>query len=230
MIEFTTSLEDRVVELVHGLRAEVVSSNLDRVRAAIADAGRDPGEVEILAAVKYLPADELGALAQGGVTTVGENRAQELAIKHATGPPGLIWDFIGHLQSRKVRDVLPLVRYIHSVCSDSVLTQLARHAGPQTEVLVEVNTAGEDAKSGISPTDLPAFLKRCPVRVVGLMTMPPLAQQAEHSRRYFALLAQLAADHGLRHLSMGTSQDYLVAVQEGATIVRLGTTLYAGAP
>ena len=219
-----------MVEIVHGLRPEVVSSNLDRVRAAIADAGRNPSEVEILAAVKYLPVDELRPLAEGGVTIVGENRAQELAIKHASGPPGLTWDFIGHLQSRKVRDVLPLVRYIHSVCTDSVLSQLARHADPQTEVLVEVNTAGEDAKSGVEPAELPGFLERCPVRVVGLMTMPPLASQPEDSRRYFALLAQLAADHGLAHLSMGTSQDYLVAVQEGATIVRLGTTLYAGAP
>ncbi len=219
-----------MVELVHGLRAEIVSRNLERVRAAIADAGRDPSEVEILAAVKYLPAEELGALVEGGVTVVGENRAQELAIKHAAAPRGLTWDFIGHLQSRKVRDVLPLVRYIQSVCSDSALSQLARHGDPQTEVLVEVNTAGEEAKSGIAPAELPDFLERCPVRVVGLMTMPPLASEPEDSRRYFALLAQLAADHGLRQLSMGTSQDYLVAVQEGATIVRLGTTLYASAP
>ena len=129
-----------------------------------------------------------------------------------------------------MRDVVPLVRYIHSVCTDSVLGQLARHATGDTEVLVEVNVAGEDGKSGVVPDQLPGFLERCPVTVVGLMTMPPFTAQAEDSRRYFATLAELAAEHGLRHLSMGTSQDYLVAVQEGATIVRLGTTLYRGAP
>jgi uncharacterized pyridoxal phosphate-containing UPF0001 family protein len=219
-----------VVELVHGLRAQVVRSNLERIRDAIAGVGRDPGDVEILAAVKYVPLEELRALAEGGVTVVGENRAQELMLKTDASPEGLTWDFIGHLQSRKVRDVVPRVRYIHSVATDSVLAQLAHHASPETEVLVEVNVAGEQGKSGVAPAQLPAFLERCPVRVVGLMTMPPLAPRAEDSRPYFAILSELAADHGLRHLSMGTSQDYLVAVQEGATIVRLGTTLYAGAP
>jgi hypothetical protein len=219
-----------VVELVHGLSAERVRVNLERVREAIADAGREPDEVEILAAVKYVPLEELGALADGGVTLVGENRAQDLVRKTAAAPPGLTWDFIGHLQSRKVRDVVPRVRYIHSVASDSVLAQLALHASPETEVLVEVNVSGEPGKSGVAPAELPAFLERCPVRVVGLMTMPPLASRAEQSRRYFAILRELAGEHALRHLSMGTSQDYLVAVQEGATIVRLGTTLYADAP
>lgn len=219
-----------MVELVHGLSAEIVRSNLERVRDSIAATGRDPGGVEILAAVKYVPASELGALAEGGVTLVGENRAQELAAKSEGSPAGLTWDFIGHLQSRKVREVLPRVRYIHSVASDSVLAQLKRHARPETEVLVEVNVAGEQGKSGIAAAELPAFLERCPVSVVGLMTMPPLAPKAQDSRRYFAILSELAAEHGLQHLSMGTSQDYVVAVQEGATIVRLGTTLYAGAP
>lgn len=219
-----------MVEPVRGLRADIVRANLERVRDAIAGTGRDPGEIEILAAVKYVPVEELEALAQAGVTLVGENRAQELAVKSEASPPGLTWDFIGHLQSRKVRDVLPRVRYIHSVASDSALSQLARHGTPETEVLVEVNVAADKGKSGIAPAQLPDFLERCPVRVVGLMTMPPLASRAEDSRRYFAILSELAADHRLRHLSMGTSQDYLVAVQEGATIVRLGTTLYAGAP
>jgi uncharacterized pyridoxal phosphate-containing UPF0001 family protein len=122
--------------------------------------------------------------------------------------------------------VLPHVRYIHSVASDSVLAQLERHGTPETEVLVEVNIAGEEDKSGIAPAELDAFLERCPVAVVGLMTMPPLAEKPEDSRRWFAALAELAGERGLRHLSMGTSQDYVVAVQEGATIVRLGTTLY----
>jgi PLP dependent protein len=219
-----------MVELVHGLTAELVSTNLQRVREAIGDAGRDPEEVEILAAVKYVPLEELPALAEAGLTVVGENRAQDLKQKVGAGPPGLTWDFIGHLQSRKVSDVVPLVRYIHSVSSDSVLSQLARHGTAQTRVLVEVNVAGEEGKSGVAAGELAGFLERCPVAVVGLMTMPPQVARADDNRRHFAALAELAAEHGLAQLSMGTSQDYLVAVQEGATIVRLGTTLYESAP
>jgi uncharacterized pyridoxal phosphate-containing UPF0001 family protein len=155
-------------------------------------------------------------------------------VAKANAYPGrFTWDFIGHLQSRKVRQVLPHVRYVHSVASDSVLAQLARHGTADTEVLVEVNVAGEAGKTGIAPAELPAFLERCPVRVVGLMTMPPLASDPEHSRPHFAALWELAELEGLHHLSMGTSQDFTVAVQEGATIVRLGTILYApreGAP
>jgi pyridoxal phosphate enzyme (YggS family) len=216
-----------MVELIHGLSAVQVQTNLERIRERISSAGADPEQIEILAAVKYLPADELAALAEGGIRVVGENRAQELATKATAGPPDLTWDFIGHLQSRKVRDVLPLVRYIHSVASESVLEQLGRHATDSTRVLIEVNVAGEAGKSGIAPEALPSYLERCPVPVVGLMTMPPLARRPEDSRRHFAALRELADAHGLKQLSMGTSQDYEVAVQEGATIVRLGNTLYA---
>jgi hypothetical protein len=216
-----------VVEPVAGLRAETVAANLERVRAEIASTGRDPGEVQILAAVKYVPVGELGVLAEAGVEVVGENRAQDLVEKAEAYPGAFTWDFIGHLQSRKVRQVLPHVRYIETVASDSVLAQLERHAAPETEVLVEVNVAREAGKSGLDPGELPAFLERCPVTVVGLMTMPPLARDAEESRPYFAALRELAAVHDLRELSMGTSQDYVVAAQEGATIVRLGTSLYA---
>jgi uncharacterized pyridoxal phosphate-containing UPF0001 family protein len=138
----------------------------------------------------------------------------------------LTWDFIGHLQSRKVKQVLPYVRLVHSVASDSVLRELAKHGTPETEVLVEVNVAGEEGKSGVAPDELDDFIARCPARVVGLMTMPPLAGDPEASRPHFAALAQLAADRGLRELSMGTTQDYVVAAQEGATIVRIGTMLY----
>jgi len=216
-----------VARVISGLRAERVRANLERVRSDIARAGRDPHEVQILAAVKYVPVEELGVLAEGGIELLGENRAQDLALK-ADAYPGLFtWDFIGHLQSRKVRQVLPYVRYIESVASDSVLTQLARHASSETEVLVEVNIAREPGKSGIAPSELPAFLERCPVTVVGLMTMPPAVTDPEASRPHFAALRKLAQHHGLAHLSMGTSQDYVVAAQEGATIVRLGTTLYA---
>jgi uncharacterized pyridoxal phosphate-containing UPF0001 family protein len=209
-----------VAELIRGLEARRVADNLARIRGEI---GRDG--VQILAAVKYLAVEELGALAEAGVTVAGENRAQELEVK-ASAHPELTWDFIGHLQSRKVRQVLPYVRWIHSVASDSALTELGKHAAPDTEVLVEVNIAREEGKSGIDPGELDAFLDRCPVKVVGLMTMPPMAQRPEDSRRWFAALAQLAGERGLRELSMGTSQDYAVAAQEGATIVRLGTILY----
>jgi uncharacterized pyridoxal phosphate-containing UPF0001 family protein len=215
-----------VVDLINGLRAEVVRRNLERVRAEIADAGRDPAEVEILAAIKYLPAAELAALADGGVTVVGENRAQELIAKQDVAGDAFSWDFIGQLQSRKVRDLVGRVRYIHSVASDSVLTQLGRYGTAETEVMIEVNVAGEQGKSGIAPPDLPGFIERCPVSVVGLMTMPPRADDPERSRPYFAALRALADRHRLRHVSMGTSQDYVVAAGEGATIVRLGTSLY----
>jgi uncharacterized pyridoxal phosphate-containing UPF0001 family protein len=215
-----------VAELIRGLDAGVVRANLERVREEIAGTGRDPAGVEVLAAVKYVALEELGVLVEAGIAVAGENRAQDLEAK-AQAHPELTWDFIGHLQSRKVKQVLPLVRYVHSVASDSVLRQLERHATPETEVLVEVNVAEEEGKSGVAPAGLDDVIARCPARVVGLMTMPPLAADPEDSRRWFAALAELAGERGLRHLSMGTSQDYLVAVQEGATIVRLGTTLYA---
>jgi PLP dependent protein len=209
---------------VAGLDAERVRRNLDEVRAQLPD----PAKVTVLAAVKYLDAADLPALWEGGIRVVGENRAQALVEKAAAdvGEDGFTWHFIGHLQSRKVKQVLPLVRWIHSVASDSVLAELAKHGTPQTEVLVEVNVAGEEGKSGIAPADLPALLERCPATVVGLMTMPPFTERAEDSRRWFAALAQLAADHGLHELSMGTTQDFAVAAQEGATIIRVGSRLY----
>jgi pyridoxal phosphate enzyme (YggS family) len=215
-----------VVELVHGLDATRVRANLERARAAIASAGVDAASVEILAAVKYVPLPELGALAEAGLRVLGENRAQELVAKADAYPERFTWDFIGQLQSRKVRQIVPYVRYIHSVASDSVLAQLERHARPETKVLIEVNVSGEAGKSGVAPDELDAFLARCPVTVVGLMTMPPLAADPEQSRPYFAALRELAERRGLPQLSMGTSQDYVVAAQEGATIVRLGTNLY----
>jgi len=215
-----------VVELITGLRAETVRENLARVRSEIAGAGRNPAEVQILAAVKYVPAEELGVLAEAGVEIVGENRAQELVAKAEAYPGTFTWDFIGQLQSRKVRQVLPYVRYIETVASESALEQLGRYGTPDTEILIEVNVAGEAGKSGIAPSELPAYLERSPVKVVGLMTMPPLAPSPEASRPHFAALRELATEHGLAQLSMGTSQDYLIAVQEGATIVRLGTSLY----
>ena len=215
-----------MVDLIRGLDPAQVRANLEHVRSRIAGAGRDPDGVEILAAVKYVPLEELGVLAEAGLELLGENRAQDLVAKADAYPHRFTWDFIGQLQSRKVKQIIPYVRYIHSVASDSVLAQLARHRAARTEILVEVNVAGEAGKGGIAPAALPAFLERCPVPVAGLMTMPPLASDAEQSRPWFSALRELAQLHELRHLSMGTSQDYLVAVEEGATIVRLCMSLY----
>ncbi len=215
-----------MVDLIRGLEAARVRANLERVRSEIAGTGRDPGEVEILAAVKYVALEELGTLAEAGVSLLGENRAQDLVAKADAYPDRFTWDFIGVLQSRKVRQIVPYVRYIHSAATDSALAQLERHAGADTQVLVEVNVSGELGKGGIAPDELGDFIARSPVPVVGLMTMPPLASDPEDSRPHFQALRNLAGRHRLKHLSMGTSQDYLVAVQEGATIVRLGTSLY----
>ncbi len=207
------------------LEAHRVADNLARARERIAAAGADPAGVEICAAIKYVGVEELHALAQGGIELVGENRAQDLAAKHARMGDTFAWDFIGALQSRKVRDLAPLVRLIQSVASESALRQLERH--PVAEILVEVNVAGEEGKAGIDPAGLGDFIARSPVAVTGLMTMPPAVERPEDSRRHFARLAELAAEHGLERLSMGTSQDFEVAVAEGATIVRLGSVLYA---
>ncbi len=215
---------------VSGLTAAQVRANLAEVRerivAAAARAGRDPAGVEIVAAVKYVPVEQLGVLADAGVTVVGENRAQDLEAKVAVHGDAFRWDFIGHLQSRKVKQVAPLVQRIHSVCTDSVLEQLAKHAPPALRVLVEVNVAGEEGKGGVAPGQLAAFVERCPLPVAGLMTMPPLARRPQDSRRWFAALRELADAHELGELSMGTTQDYEVAVEEGATLVRIGTRLF----
>jgi len=209
-----------MVEPLRGLDPERVAANLEQAQEK-AGSG-----VEILAATKYVPIDEMGALAEAGVTLVGENRQQDLAAKRERWGDAFEWDFIGNLQSRKVKQLVPICRLIHSVASDSALAQLGRHARPETEVLVEVDVAGEEDKGGIPPARLAEFVEACPVRVSGLMTMPPFSPDPEASRPHFARLAELAAEHGLTRLSMGTSQDWEVAIEEGATIVRLGTALF----
>jgi PLP dependent protein len=206
--------------LIHGLDPVKVVANLERVRERAGEG------VEIIAATKYVPAGEMGALAEAGVGLVGENRQQDLEAKHARWGDAFEWDFIGTLQSRKVKRLLPICRLIHSVASDSALEQLGRHGDAATEVLIEVNVSGEEGKAGFAPAQLADVLERCPVSATGLMTMPPFSTDPEDSRPHFARLAELAAEHGLERLSMGTSQDWPVAVEEGATIVRLGTALY----
>ena len=217
-----------MVELIRGLDPARVAANLAHVRAQIDDAagGRD---VRILAATKYVPDEELPALARGGVELVGENRAQDLERKIAAHGTLFEWHFIGRLQSRKVKAIVPHVTLIHSLASCSALSQLRAHAErahPGLRVLLEVNVAREEGKAGIAPEEIGEYLAASPLPVAGLMTMPPLAADPEASRPWFAALRELAARHGLAELSMGTSQDFRVAAEEGATIVRIGTSLY----
>jgi pyridoxal phosphate enzyme (YggS family) len=210
-----------MAELIRGIQAARVRRNLEAVRERAGDG------VEILVATKYVDVAEMGELAEAGVTLVGENRLQDLEEKRERWGDAFEWDFIGALQSRKVRAIAPLVRMIHSLGSDSALAQLGRLEGAAPEVLVQVNVAGEEGKAGIAPAELAGFIERCPVDVSGLMTMPPFADDPEASRPHFARLAELASKHGLQQLSMGTSQDWQVAVQEGATTIRLGSSLFA---
>jgi PLP dependent protein len=228
-----------MVELIRGLSEDRIRASLERVRAEIAVASeRAPVSqatgarrgVEILAATKYVASGELPLLAGSGIRLVGENRAQDLQQKASEHGALFEWDFIGQLQSRRVRTIVPHVRMIHSLASDSALRELERHlalARPDLRVLLEVNIAREPGKAGLEPGQIEEFIARSPVPVAGLMTMPPLSERAEDSRRWFAALCELAAEHELVELSMGTSQDYRVAVEEGATIVRIGTSLYS---
>jgi pyridoxal phosphate enzyme (YggS family) len=207
-----------------------VAANAARVRSQIEEAarkaGRNPGDVELLAAVKYLPTERLQELADAGIELVGENRAQQLQEKAEAYPGIFRWHFIGQLQSRKVKEIVPHVELIHSVASESALRKLEQYGRPQTRILIEVNVAGEDSKAGIDPEELPRYIDNSPAEVVGLMTMPPFSADPEASRPYFASLRELAQAHGLTELSMGTSQDFPVAVEEGATIVRVGSVLF----
>ena len=176
--------------------------------------------VTVVVATKYVSADELGALAEAGVAVVGENRAQDLAEKHALYGDAFRWHFIGQLQSNKVKVVNRLCELVHSAGSDSAARRV------EIPVLLEVNLTGEESKSGVAPEEVGGFLERYPL-IRGLMTMPPLADDPEASRPSFQRLRELAEVHGLPDLSMGTSQDYRVAAEEGATYVRVGSTIFA---
>jgi pyridoxal phosphate enzyme (YggS family) len=176
--------------------------------------------VTVVAATKYVSVDELAILAEAGVEVVGENRAQDLEAKHARYGDAFRWHFIGHLQSRKTKTVNAICELCHSLASESAAKRL------EIPALVEVNLSGEESKSGIAPEHLPAFLELY-ADVRGLMTMPPETNDPEASRPYFSRLRELAEQHDLKELSMGTSQDWRVAVDEGATIIRLGSSLFA---
>ena len=192
---------------------DAVRRNLDRISAEVG-AG-----VTVVAATKYVSLEDMAALAEGGVEVVGENRAQDLEAKHAVYGDTFRWHFIGHLQSRKAKIVNGICELVHSLDSESAARRLAVPA------LVEVNLSGEETKSGIAPEQLDEFLALYPA-VRGLMTMPPLADDPDASRPYFRRLRELAAERGLVELSMGTSQDYRVAAEEGATLVRVGSSLF----
>ena len=194
------------------LIAAEVRERYERLREQVGDG------VTVVAATKYVSLEELGVLADAGVEVVGENRAQDLAAKHAAYGDTFRWHFIGHLQSNKVKLVNEICELVHSLDSDSAARRLTVPA------LLEVNLSGEGTKSGVAPGEVGAWLVRYPT-IRGLMTMPPLADDPETSRPWFRRLAALAAEHGLRELSMGTSQDWQVAVEEGATLVRVGSSL-----
>lgn len=178
-----------------------------------------PG-VTVVAATKYVSIEDMAALAEAGIEVVGENRAQALEAKHAVYGDAFRWHFIGHLQSRKAKVVNGICELVHSLDSESAARRLTVPA------LVEVNLSGEPTKSGVQPEELGALLSLYG-DVRGLMTMPPLADDPEASRPYFRRLRALADEHGLAEVSMGTSQDYRVGVEEGATMVRLGSILWA---
>ena len=197
--------------------SSAVAENYARIREEVGP------DVTVVAATKYVSADEMEMLVEAGVEVVGENRLQDLAAKHERYGDSFRWHFIGHVQSRKARDVSDLCELCHSLGSESAARRLTVPA------LVEVNLSGEDSKSGVPPETLTAFLaevRELGVDVRGLMTMPPLADDPEASRPYFRRLRELADEHGFQELSMGTSQDYRVAAEEGATLVRVGSVLY----
>jgi pyridoxal phosphate enzyme (YggS family) len=195
--------------------ADEVRSRYERIQAAVGDA------VTIVAATKYVSVEELAVLAEAGIEVVGENRAQELEAKHAVYADAFRWHFIGHLQSRKAKTVNAICELVHSLSSESAAKRL------EIPALVEVNLSGEETKSGVSEGELDALIAAYP-DVRGLMTMPPETDDPESSRPYFRRLRELAADRGLKELSMGTSQDYRIAVEEGATLIRIGSVLYRG--
>ena len=197
------------------MSADEVRSRYERIQAAVGDA------VTIVAATKYVSVEELAVLAEAGIEVVGENRAQDLEAKHAVYADAFRWHFIGHLQSRKAKTVNAICELVHSLSSESAAKRL------EIPALVEVNLSGEETKSGVSEGELDALIAAYP-DVRGLMTMPPETDDPESSRPYFRRLRELAADRGLKELSMGTSQDYRIAVEEGATLIRIGSVLYRG--
>ena len=197
------------------LSADEIRARLERIRGEVGP------DVTIVAATKYVDVGDMAVLAEAGIEVVGENRAQDLEAKHAEHGDAFRWHFIGHLQSRKAKVVNRLCELVHSLDSESAAGRL------EIPALLQVNLAGEETKSGVAPEEIPRFLGLYP-QIAGFSSMPPAASDPEQSRPYFRKLRELAEEHGLTQLSMGTSQDYKVAVEEGATMIRIGTVLYHG--
>jgi uncharacterized pyridoxal phosphate-containing UPF0001 family protein len=193
------------------LPAERIRERYELIRAQVGPA------VTVVAATKYVPLAEMSVLVEAGVEVVGENRAQDLEAKHAEYGDAFRWHFIGHLQSNKVKVVNGICELIHSLDSHSAARRL------EVPALLEVNLSGEASKSGVAPEEIADYLA---YGIRGLTTMPPAAADPEESRPWFARLRSLAAEHGLQELSMGTTQDFRVGAEEGATHVRVGSILF----
>lgn len=210
--------------------AATIAANLDHVEAEVAAAcarrGRRPEEVSICVATKYVDTQGMQALREAGVRIAAENRLQDMAAKQESLREAFEWHFIGAIQSRKVREIAERASVIHSLASESARDKLRDLPGAPPRVLVQVNVSGEDSKQGVRPEQLDEFIQGSPVAISGLMTMPPASDDPESARPYFAELARLAGDRELPELSMGTSQDYSVAVEEGATLIRVGSVLF----
>jgi pyridoxal phosphate enzyme (YggS family) len=197
----------------------VTAESVRRAYEALkAEVGSD---VTVVAATKYVPLEQMGMLAEAGIEVVGENRAQDLERKHAEFGNAFRWHFIGHLQSNKAKVVNQICELVHSLDSDSAARRLTVPA------LLEVNLSGEESKSGVAIDEIAQYVERYP-SIRGLMTMPPFTEDPDDSREWFRRLRDLAATHGLHELSMGTTLDWRVAVEEGATLIRLGSTLFRG--
>lgn len=210
--------------------AETVRTNLAAIEARVAQAcqtaDRDPSSVRICAATKYADAAGMTALAEAGVKIAAENRLQDMIAKQDAMGDAFEWHFIGAIQSRKIREIAGRVSTIHSLATESARDKLTDLDFEPPKVLVQVNVSGEESKQGIAPGALGDFIEKTPIPVCGLMTMPPLTEDPEGARPYFAQLRELADEHGLTELSMGTSQDFAVAVEEGATLIRVGSVLF----
>lgn len=211
--------------------ATIIARNRERIEQRIAAAclraGRDPREVTICAATKYVDADVMADLRDAGVRVAGENRLQDLIAKQERFAADFEWHFVGRIQSRKVHEIATRVTTIHSLATESARDRLAVFSGALPRIFVQVNIAGEESKEGVAPDALGDFLRSCPFTVAGLTTMPPAATEPEQARPHFRKLAELAAAHGLAGISMGTTQDFEVAVEEGATLVRVGSAFFS---
>lgn len=210
--------------------AATVRANLDAIERQVALAcersGRARASVQICAATKYVDTSGMQSLSEAGIRVAAENRLQDMIEKQTALGDTFEWHFIGAIQSRKIREIAGRVSTIHSLATESARDKLANLETPPPRLLVQVNVSGEESKQGVAPDLLADFIKDTPIPVSGLMTMPPLTDDPEGARPYFAQLRELAAEHGLSELSMGTSQDFVVAVEEGATLIRVGSVLF----